>query len=136
MDKGYAIPKGRKTLAGPLDGSLIPVNADEAAGGEPGSDLIRMPAQAKSTVQVHPAGLYIQIFNALIEQHGNMLGFGRQNSSSSITAAMFSGVVSSWKMACQLSLSQSSAWLLQPTTVTALVSPAYSRRFWGMRARP
>ena len=36
-------------------------------------------------------------------------------------SAIFSGVVSCSKTACQASLSQSSAWLLQPTTVTLFV---------------
>ena len=109
MDKRNLFPKGGKTLPGPFNGGLIPVDTDEAAGGKPGGNLIRVAAQAQGTIQIYPVGLYVQVFNAFIQQHGNMLDFGCQNSSSSITAAIFSGVVSSWKMACQLSLSQSSA---------------------------
>lgn len=41
-----------------------------------------------------------------------------------MTAAMFSGVISASWTSFQRALSQSSAWLLQPTMVTSFVRPA------------
>ena len=55
-----------------------------------------MSPQPQGTVQVYAVGFYVKILYALFEQHGKMFGFVAQNSSSSITAAMFSGVVSIW----------------------------------------
>ena len=51
-------------------------------------------------------------------------------------AAVNSGSASSGQISSQRALSQNSAWLLLPTTVTLLVRPANSRRCCGRRIRP
>ena len=100
------------------------VSSDQAPRGEAHCDLRRVPAQAERSVQIDPVRPDIQIFNTFVQQHGYMTRLCHQKSSSSITAAMFSGFVSSANTVLQASLFQSSAWLLQPTTVTFLSSPA------------
>ena len=99
VHKRHFLPKRRKTPSGPLDGRLIPVDADEAARGEPGGDLKGMSAHSERPVEIDPVRSDIQILYTFVQQDGDMprrllFVFVRQNSSSSMTAAMFSGVVS------------------------------------------
>ena len=124
MHERHPVPEGREALSGALDGRLVPIHANKTARGQAGGDLIRVPAQSKRAVQVSPIRFYVQILDTFPQQHGHMLRLIHQNSSSSITAAMFSGLVSAAYTALQASLSQNSAWLLQPTTVTLLLKPA------------
>ena len=120
----HLLPKGRKAFSRAFDGGFIPVDANKTARGQTGRDLKRVSAHPQRAVQVKPIRFYVQVVDAFLQQYGNMLRRVHQNSNSSMTAAMFSGVVSAAKTALQASLSQSSAWLLQPTTVTFLVKPA------------
>ena len=99
VDKLHLVPKGRKTPSGSLNGRLVSVDADEASRGEPGGDLKGMAAHSQRAVEIDPVRPDIQVFYTFVQQDGDMLRclfrfFVGQNSSSSMTAAMFSGVVS------------------------------------------
>ena len=131
----HTVSKRRQTRTGALDGRLIAVDADELSGREARGDLLGVAAHAERTVDIDAVRPDVQIFNTLVQQHGDMQGV-HQKSNSSITAAMFSGSASSGQISSQRALSQNSAWLLLPTTVTLLVRPANSRRCCGRRIRP
>ena len=69
----------------------ITVHADEPTGGQPLYDLAGMTGSAQCAVQIDSIGLDVQGVNALPQEYGAMYKF-HQKSSSSITAARFSGV--------------------------------------------
>ena len=107
MDQCHTGSEFLQPLPCPTNGRFVPVDADQSSAFQPGKNSSGMAAQSKGPVQIDSIRVDIQLFDAFLQQDRDMLR--HQNSSSSRTAAMFSGVVSVSKTVRQLSLSQSSA---------------------------
>ena len=121
MNEGDPIDIGRQALARPLDRRLIAVDTNQSAAAQTLRDLGGMTAETERAVNINAVRIDIQIRYALVQKDGDMSAFSHQKSSSSMAAAIFSGVASESYTLCHVSLSHSSAWLLQPMTVTFFV---------------
>ena len=104
----HTVPKRGQPRAGARDRRFVAVDADERSGRQAAGDLLGVAAHTERAVHVDAVGADIQVLDAFVQQHGDMSGV-HQKSSSSITAAMFSGSVSAGYVSFQSSLSQNSA---------------------------
>ena len=92
MYQRHARKIGRKALLCRIQRDLIAVNADQAAGRQALDDLRGVTGAAQRPVEIDPVRADVQRLDALVQQNRFMLKF-HQKPSSSITAAMASGVI-------------------------------------------
>ena len=75
MDQGDPVSIGGQPLPCRLQRNRVPVDADEAAGGQTLCDLAGMACTAQGAVHINSVGLDDQALDTLVQKDGNMIKF-------------------------------------------------------------